>query len=157
MDRRGGHSVRIQCLDFRKNTWYLFFCVLIQILMNDKLFSFHSLPSVFVLPLPDHDDGVHLQHNRHRGGEVPQHQGPTGACKTISCEVRIFNSIVCKIDASHHAMQHYSTHSVVQKNSCMFEFSAFLPPTNLGLPMHISSALTEHLSVNLARFFCSTL
>ena len=33
----------------QKNTWY-FFCVLIQILMNDKLFSFHSLPSVFVLP-----------------------------------------------------------------------------------------------------------
>ena len=45
----------------------------------------------------------------------------------------------------------------MQKNSCMFEFPAFLPPTNLGLPMHSPSALTEHVSLNLARFFCSTL
>ena len=44
-------------------------------------------------------------------------------------------------------------YSVVQKNSCMFEFPAFLPPTNLGLPMHSPSALTEHVSLNLARFF----
>ena len=44
-------------------------------------------------------------------------------------------------------------YSVVQKNSCMFEFPAFLPPTNLGLPMHSPSALTEHASLNLARFF----
>ena len=35
----------------------------------------------------------------------------------------------------------------------MFEFPAFLPPTNLGLPMHSPSALTEHVSPNLARFF----
>ena len=35
----------------------------------------------------------------------------------------------------------------------MFEFAAFLPPTNLGLPMHSPSALTEHVSLNLARFF----
>ena len=48
-------------------------------------------------------------------------------------------------------------YSVVQKNSSMFEFPAFLPPTNLGLPMHSPSALTEHVSLNLARFFCSTL
>ena len=46
-----------------------------------------------------------------------------------------------------------SVYSVVQKNSCVFEFPAFLPPTNLGLPMHNPSALTEHVSLNLARFF----
>ena len=44
-------------------------------------------------------------------------------------------------------------YSMVQKISCMFEFPAFLPPTNLGLPMHSPSALTEHVSLNLARFF----
>ena len=37
------------------------------------------------------------------------------------------------------------------KNSCVFEFPAFLPPTNL--PMYSPSALTEHVSLNLARFF----
>ena len=35
----------------------------------------------------------------------------------------------------------------------MFELPAFLPPTNLGLPMHSLSALTEHVLLNLARFF----
>ena len=50
------------------------------------------------------------------------------------------------------------TYSVVQKNSSMFEFPAILLPTNLGQPMHSPSALTEHVSLNLARFFfCSTL
>ena len=44
-------------------------------------------------------------------------------------------------------------YSVVQKISCMFKFPAFLPPTNLGLPMHSPSALTEHVSLNLARWF----
>ena len=44
-------------------------------------------------------------------------------------------------------------YSVVQKNSCMFEFPAFVPPANLGLPMHSPPALTEHASLNLARFF----
>ena len=44
-------------------------------------------------------------------------------------------------------------YSVVQKNSCMFEFPASLPPTNLGLPLHIRSAVMEHVSLNLARFF----
>ena len=34
------------------------------------------------------------------------------------------------------------------KNSCVFEFPAFLPPTNPGLPMHSPSALTEHMSPN---------
>ena len=48
-------------------------------------------------------------------------------------------------------------YSVVQKNSCMFKFPAFLPPTNLGLPMHSPRALAEPVSLNLARFFCSTL
>ena len=43
------------------------------------------------------------------------------------------------------------------KNSCLFEFPAFLPPINLGLPMHSPSAMTEHVTLNLARFFCSTL
>jgi len=47
----------------------------------------------------------------------------------------------------------FSLYSVVQKNSCMFEFPAFLPPTNLGLPMHSPPALTEHVSLNLARLF----
>ena len=35
----------------------------------------------------------------------------------------------------------------------MLEFPAFLPPTNLGLLMHSPSALTEHVSLNLARFY----
>ena len=35
----------------------------------------------------------------------------------------------------------------------MFKFPAFLLPANLGLPMHSLSALTEHVSLNLARFF----
>ena len=41
-------------------------------------------------------------------------------------------------------------YSVVQKNSSMFEFAAFLLPTNVGQPMHSPSALTEHVSLNLA-------
>ena len=41
-------------------------------------------------------------------------------------------------------------YSVVKKNSSMFEFAAFLLPTNLGQPMHSPSALTEHVSLNLA-------
>ena len=32
-------------------------------------------------------------------------------------------------------------------------FPAFLPPTNLGLPMHSSSSLMEHVSLNLATFY----
>ena len=36
------------------------------------------------------------------------------------------------------------------KNSSMLEFAAFLLPTNLGQPMHSPSALTEHVSLNLA-------
>ena len=45
----------------------------------------------------------------------------------------------------------------------MFEIPAFLPPNNLGPPMHSPSALTEHVSLNLLNltlnkvFFCSTL
>ena len=39
----------------------------------------------------------------------------------------------------------------------MFEFLAFLPPTNLGLQMHSPRAFAEPVSLNLARFFCSTL
>ena len=35
----------------------------------------------------------------------------------------------------------------------MFEFAAFLLPTNLGKPMHSPSALTEHVSLNLAGIF----
>ena len=48
-------------------------------------------------------------------------------------------------------------YSGVQKISCMFEFLAFLLPTNLRLPMSSPLVLTEHVSLNLARFFCSTL
>ena len=48
-------------------------------------------------------------------------------------------------------MIYVSVYSLVQNNSCMLEFPAFLPPTNLGLPMHSPSALTEHVSLNLAR------
>ena len=44
-------------------------------------------------------------------------------------------------------------YSVVQKNSCMFEFPAFLPPTYLGQPMDSPTAMTEHVSQNLAGFF----
>ena len=39
------------------------------------------------------------------------------------------------------------------KNSCMFEIPAFLPPSNLGLPMHSPLALTEHVSLNLKQDF----
>ena len=45
---------------------------------------------------------------------------------------------------------HLREYSVVQKNSSMFEFAAFLLPTNLGQPMHSPSALTEHVALNLA-------
>ena len=48
---------------------------------------------------------------------------------------------------------HFDLYSVVQKNSSMFEFAAFLLPTNLGQPMHSPSALTEHVALNLAWFF----
>ena len=34
----------------------------------------------------------------------------------------------------------------------MFEFPAFLLPTDLRKPVHSPSALTEHVSLNLARF-----
>ena len=44
-------------------------------------------------------------------------------------------------------------YSVVRKNSSMFEFPAFLLPPNPGQPMHSPSALTEHVSPNLAGFF----
>ena len=47
----------------------------------------------------------------------------------------------------------YARYSLVQINSSMFVSPAFLPPTNLGLPMHSPSALTKHVSLNLARFF----
>ena len=42
---------------------------------------------------------------------------------------------------------------VEQNNSFMFEIPAFLLPSNLGQPMHSPSALTEHVSLNLAGFF----
>ena len=44
-----------------------------------------------------------------------------------------------------------------KKYSCMFEIPTCLPPTNLGLPIHSPSTLTQLVSLNLARFFCSTL
>ena len=51
-------------------------------------------------------------------------------------------------------MRFNGSYSVVQKkNSCLFTFPAYLPPTNLGQPMHSLSALTEHVSMNLAMFF----
>ena len=39
-----------------------------------------------------------------------------------------------------------------KENSCIYKFPTFLPPTNLWLPMHSPSALTEHVSLNIARF-----
>ena len=51
-------------------------------------------------------------------------------------------------------IQIYTKYRVVQKKkSCMFEFPTYLPPTNLGLPIHRPSALTEHVSLNLAGTF----
>ena len=44
-------------------------------------------------------------------------------------------------------------YSVVQKNSCIFKFPAFLLHTNLGQPMHSPSAMTELPSPNLAGSF----
>ena len=44
-----------------------------------------------------------------------------------------------------------SLHMPVQ--IAVFEFPTFLPSTNLGLPMHGQSALTEHVSLNLAGIF----
>ena len=35
----------------------------------------------------------------------------------------------------------------------MFEFPAFLPPTNLGLPKLSPSALMEHVSLDIAVVF----
>ena len=40
-------------------------------------------------------------------------------------------------------------YSVVQKNSSMFEFPAFLLPKNLVQPIHCPSALKDHVSLNL--------
>ena len=48
-------------------------------------------------------------------------------------------------------------YSRVQKNSSVLEFPAFLPPTNLGLPKHSPSALTGHVSLNLAFSFADVL
>ena len=42
---------------------------------------------------------------------------------------------------------------VVQKNSCMFEFPAFLLPTNLGQLTHCQSSLREHVSFNFKGAF----
>ena len=50
---------------------------------------------------------------------------------------------VCKLDNT----------AWCKKNSCMFEFPALLPPTNLGLLMHSPSAPMEHVLLNLARLF----
>ena len=50
-----------------------------------------------------------------------------------------------------------SQYRVVQKYSCMFEFSCSLSAHWPRQPMHSAPALTEHVSLNLARFFCSTL
>ena len=57
------------------------------------------------------------------------------------------------IGMNHHVHVCQLIYSVVQKNSCLFEFPAYLPPTNVGLPMHSQSALTEHVSLTLARIF----
>ena len=42
---------------------------------------------------------------------------------------------------------------MVQKNSCMFEFPASLPPTNLGLPMHSPSAPDGSCATELGKDF----
>ena len=52
-----------------------------------------------------------------------------------------------------HTLVRNCIYRVEQNNSCMFEIAAFLPPTNLRQPMHSPSALTEHVSLNLAWFF----
>ena len=41
-------------------------------------------------------------------------------------------------------------YSVVQKNSCMFEFTASFLPANPGQPMHSPTAVMENVSPNLA-------
>ena len=51
-----------------------------------------------------------------------------------------------------HAGPHFS-YRVVRKNSCMFELSRHLTAHWQRQPMHSPSALTEHMSLNLARFF----
>ena len=50
-------------------------------------------------------------------------------------------------------MSYFWTYWVMQKNSCMFEFSRPLSAHWPRHPMHSPSALTEHVSLNLARFF----
>ena len=64
--------------------------------------------------------------------------------------LKVFNNTIEVIEAKDVAL-----YIVVQKNACMFEFRAFLPPMNLGLQMHSPSALMEHVSLNLARIFFS--
>ena len=46
-----------------------------------------------------------------------------------------------------------SLYSVVQKNSCILEFPAFLLPTKVGQPMHSPTAMMEFPSPNLAGTF----
>ena len=41
-----------------------------------------------------------------------------------------------------------------KKSSCMFEFPAFLPHTNLGLPMHSPSAAT--ICTSLGKEICTS-
>ena len=50
-------------------------------------------------------------------------------------------------------VKEYGEYRVVQKNSCMFESSRPLSAHWPRQPMHSQSALTEHVSLNLARFF----
>ena len=51
-----------------------------------------------------------------------------------------------------HCSPFLSIYRLVQKKCPLFEFSAFLPPTNLGQPMDSQSALTELSSANLTSF-----
>ena len=80
-----------------------------------------------------------------------------GTCNNLNEVIKIMSlskpfSMACgKINDTHWNI--LPQYTVVQKNSFMFEFPAFLPPINLELPMHSPSALTEHVSLNLARFF----
>ena len=81
----------------------------------------------------------------------------TPSIRSIISGIFLFNQILHQILTSQFIIwykgNNEGVYSVVQKNSSMFELPACLLPTNQGQPMHSPSAMTEHVSLNLAWFF----
>ena len=90
----------------------------------------------------DHSDTPGIKIGGRKWMDRPVWMGQQGGYVfTLSCH--IFRFVL---------VNNLKTFSVIyrveQNNSCMFEFLAFLPPTNLGLSMHSPSALMEHVSLS---------